>query len=89
MDKLDRLISDTFTIMMPLVSEIEPDVGICGLKNSAAQYLINNKQITCKIELQQFKQIKTVEQLEMFLKQYQLDDSDMLAIYRDNFLQNG
>ena len=29
------------------------------------------------------------EQLEMFLQQYQLDDSEMLSIYRDNFFNNG
>ena len=89
MDKLEKLISDTFTIMIPVVSDTQPDNGICSLKKSAIKYLVSVKKITCRMELNRFKQIQTAEQLEMFLQQYQLDDSELLSIYRDNFYNNG
>ena len=89
MDKLEKLISDTFAIMLPVVSDVQPDNGICGLRKSAIKYLISKKKITCKLELNRFKQIQTAEQLEMFLQQYQLDDGELLSIYRDNFYNNG
>ena len=89
MNRLDNLISDTFAIMIPMMRNDHQDDGICTLKKSAIQYLISQKKITCRLEVERFKQIKTAEQLEMFLQQYQLDDSDLLAIYRDCFYNNG
>jgi len=89
MSKLEQLISDTFAIMIPQAQEVEADNNICNLKRCAIRYLVNQKKITDKIELLRFKQIQTAEQLEMFLQQYALTDSDLLSIYRDCFYNNG
>ena len=89
MGKLEQLISDTFAIMIPQSVEPVADNNICGLKKCAIKYLVNQKKLTDKIELIRFKQIQTAEQLEMFLQQYALTDSDLLSIYRDCFYNNG
>ncbi len=89
MGKLEQLISDTFAIMIPQQVEPAADNNICTLKKCAIRYLVNQKKLTDKIELIRFKQIQTAEQLEMFLQQYALTDSDLLSIYRDCFYNNG
>ena len=61
MDKLEKLISDTFTIMVPVVSDVQPDNGICGLKKSAIKYFTHLQQsLTTKLLLQLSKHQKIV-----------------------------
>jgi hypothetical protein len=88
MTKLEKIISETFAVMVSQGQQSESDNNICGLKRSAVKHLVSQKKITDKMELSRFNQIQTGEQLEMFLQQYAITDNDLLSIYRD-FFYNG
>ena len=89
MSRFEKILFETFAIMVSQDQQVEPDENICGLKRSAMKHLINQKKITDKIEVSRFNQIQTGEQLEMFLQQYAITDHDLLSIYRDFFYNNG
>jgi len=59
--------------------------NICKLKASAARHLINSGVIDCELELQKLDSIQTIEQLEFYLNQFDLCDTQMLNIYRMSF----
>lgn len=65
----------------------EPPVesNICKLKASAAKHLIDVGMIDCELELQKLDSIQTIEQLEFYLNQFDLCDTQMLNIYRSSF----
>ena len=59
--------------------------NICKLKASAAKHLIRNGMIECELELQKIDSIQTIEQLEFYLNQFDLCDTQVLNIYRASF----
>lgn len=59
--------------------------NICKLKASAAKHLIEIGAIDCELELQKLDSIQTIEQLEFYLNQFDLCDTQMLNIYRFSF----
>lgn len=59
--------------------------NICKLKASAAKHLIHTGMIDCELELQKIDSIQTIEQLEFYLNQFDLCDTQMLNIYRMSF----
>lgn len=89
MNKLNNLVSDSFAVMIP--NDVHGDSGasICKLKQSAIRFLVTNKKINSNMDIQQFKCIQTVEQLEMFLQQYALSNDELLSIYRACFNIHG
>ena len=89
MSKLENMIDETFAVMISRDEAVKPDDNICGLKRSAVKHLVSQKKLTDRVELDRFNQIQTGEQLEMFLQQYAVTDSDLLSIYRNFFYNNG
>ena len=59
--------------------------NICSLKSSAMKMLIAKEIITCEADLVRLGQIETIEQLEFYLNQLEIDDHDLLNIYRGSF----
>ena len=78
MDKLNTLISDSFAVMIPNDVHGDSDASLCKLKQSAIRFLVTNKKINSNMDIQSFKCIQTVEQLEMFLQQYALSNDEVL-----------
>ena len=89
MDKLNTLISDSFAVMIPNDVHGDSDASLCKLKQSAIRFLVTNKKINSNMDIQSFKCIQTVEQLEMFLQQYALSNDEVLSIYRACFNIHG
>ena len=87
MKSLDDILSSAFSVMIPqaVMQSNKPDIGICSLKSAAVQYLVDQKKITEKFDVDKFNDINTIEQLEFYLQQYSLTDSELLNIYRSAF----
>ena len=92
MRSLDDILSTAFAVMIPQ-SITEPDIpeapSICALKAAAVKQLIDQKKITCQFDIDKFNDINTVEQLEFYLMQYELTDTELLNIYRTAFGSHG
>lgn len=67
------------------IIDIPRTSDICSLKLAAAKALIKAEKIACERELVLFDEINTIEQLEFYLMQYELCDSELLNIYRNSF----
>jgi hypothetical protein len=84
---LDDILSGAFSVMIPqtVLEPVEPDIGICSLKSAAVRYLVDQKKIINKFDIDKFNDINTIEQLEFYLLQYSLTDTELLNIYRSAF----
>ena len=89
MDKLNNIVSDSFAVMIPNDVGDDNDASLCKLKQSAIRFLVTNKKINSSMDIQSFKCIQTIEQLEIFLQQYALSNEDLLSIYRACFNIHG
>ena len=93
-------VSNTATIFIPDISDSLLNVGrdaiefiepkqtsnLCSLKMSVAKHLMDLGHITCEIDLKRLDDISSIEQLEFFLHQYDLSDTELLNMYRTSFI---
>tara|TARA_B100001123_G_scaffold444039_1_gene591791 strand:- start:1998 stop:2426 length:429 start_codon:yes stop_codon:yes gene_type:complete len=93
-------VSQTATIFIPGLSDSLLNVGLdtiefvesnlisnlCSLKMSAAKALMDTGDVSCELELKQLDSISTIEQLEFYLNQFDLCDTELLNIYRGSFI---
>jgi hypothetical protein len=93
-------ISGTATIFVPdLVNsllnvttddfeEIVPEMisNLCTLKSASARILSELGHITCEVDLARLDDISSIEQLECYLTQFGLCDSETLSIYRSSYI---
>jgi hypothetical protein len=84
MNRVNDIISSVLTTMSPTQS-VSPGNNLCCLKKAARNFLISNKRINCPIKLKQLNSIDTQDNLELYLQQFALSDSELLDIYRSSY----
>lgn len=83
MHKLNDIISDVIGGMIP--SQESESCEICTLKQSAVNFLVTQKKLSCPLQIQQIKQIDNQTDLELFLQQFTLSTEELLNIYRSSY----
>jgi len=82
------LIDSLLNVSMDEIDEMVPEKvsNLCTLKSATARILAELDYITCEIDLARLDEISSIEQLEYYINQFDLCDTEVLSIYRASFV---